>query len=306
MFRNQARAIPAMLLFLAAGGTVALAGESQAVDPKTGCLIYYMSDNHVLTAASWTGPVVNGKAEGKGVVTLAIQSNDGKERNQVQGEAELVAGRLDGMASLSYSGGGTFHGLYKSGLREGHGIEVWDGQKYEGEWKNGKRNGKGTYVGKNRSYEGNWKNGEWDGQGTYTWEGQKYIGDWKNGKRDGKGTFYFADGSVYEGEWKDDKRHGRGVFNNKRSDATYDGEFRNGSPDGKGKMTFLKARVTYEGDFKGGQMHGQGVYRWPDGRTLTGAFQNGQAHGYAVRRDPDGKVEYEGEFIDGKPVMKAE
>jgi hypothetical protein len=306
MFGNQARAIPAVLLLLAAGGTVALAGESQAVDPKTGCQIFYISDNYVLTAASWTGPVVNGKAEGKGVVTLAIQSNDGKERDQVQGEAEMAAGKFEGKASLKYSGGETFDGYYKSGIREGKGTYVWDGQKYAGDWKNGKRDGKGIYVGKGQSYDGDWKNGERDGKGTYVWEGQKYIGDWKNGKRDGKGTFYLQDGSIYEGEWKDDKRHGRGVFNNKRSDAIYDGEFRNGSPDGKGKITFLKARVTYEGGFKGGQMHGQGVYRWPDGRTLTGTFQNGQANGYGVRRDPNGKVEYEGEFIDGKPAMKAE
>lgn len=284
MFGNRAQVIPALLLMLAAGGTVARAGESKAIDPKTGCQIFYVSDTYVLTAASWTGPVVNGKAEGKGQVTLAIQSNDGKERDQVQGEAEMAAGKLDGRATLKYSGGETFDGYYKSGSRDGRGI----------------------YESKSGKYDGDWKSGEWDGKGTYVWGGQKYIGDWKNGKRDGKGIFYLADGSVYEGEWKDDKRQGRGVFNNKRSDAIYDGEFRNGSPDGKGKMTFLKARVTYEGDFKGGQMHGQGVFRWPDGRTLTGAFQNGQAHGYAVRRDPNGKVEYEGEFMDGKPVMKAE
>ena len=283
MFGKRALIVAVVTMILAAGGTHALAAESRAVDPKTGCQLFFVSDTYTLTGAGWTGPVVDGKAEGKGTVTLVTRSNDGREETRIQGEAEMAAGRLDGKAGLKYSDGASFDGTYKSGLREG----------------------KGTYLGKNISYAGEWKNGKFDGRGIYKGDGQTYDGDWKEGKRDGTGTFQYMDGSVYEGEWKDNKRHGRGVFNNKRSEGTYVGEYRNGHEEGKGKITFL-AGVTYEGDFKSGSMDGQGVYRWPDGRTLTGAFQNGQPHGFGVLRDPGGKVEYEGEYIAGKRAMKAE
>ena len=72
------------LMLLAAGllfSAVAAAAPATtwATDPKTGCLIGYVSANWSLTAASWMGPVVNGKAEGKGQVNMTLRGKDGKQ-----------------------------------------------------------------------------------------------------------------------------------------------------------------------------------------------------------------------------------
>ena len=51
---------------------------------------------------------------------------------------------------------------------------------------------------------------------------------------------------------------------------------------------------------------GQGTYRWPDGRSYQGSFINGAFGGHGVLRDKNGKVEYDGEWVNGRPAKKAE
>ena len=53
-----------LILFSIAGN--ALAAETWVVDPNTGTKIGWSSTDWVLLKASWNGPAVGGKAEGKG------------------------------------------------------------------------------------------------------------------------------------------------------------------------------------------------------------------------------------------------
>ncbi len=164
MKANRIRVFIALLLVLLcmAGGT-AWAAESWVSDPASGCKIGWASDFYTLSAASWSGPVVDGKAEGKGILTLTARGKDGKEK-QGRGEVEFVAGLLEGKASIKWADGDSYEGFYRKGLKEGTGLYYFssNGSTYEGEWKNGEMNGRGIQKDANGKvmYEGEWKNGE--------------------------------------------------------------------------------------------------------------------------------------------------
>ena len=74
-----------VLLFSIAG--TASAAETWVTDPKTGTKIGWSSADWVITAGSWTGPAVGGKAEGKGELDATIRYKDGTT-GQVKCEVE--------------------------------------------------------------------------------------------------------------------------------------------------------------------------------------------------------------------------
>ena len=80
-----------LILFSIAGNT--LAAETWVVDPNTGTKIGWSSTDWVLLKASWSGPAVGGKAEGKGELDAKIRYKDGTTI-QAKGEAEMLAGLL--------------------------------------------------------------------------------------------------------------------------------------------------------------------------------------------------------------------
>ncbi len=164
----------------------ASAAESWAADPKTGCRIAWVSDSVTLVSASWTGPTVNSKAEGKGSLTVTIRDQAGKENNG-QADAQMKAGLLNGKVSIQWSDKSSFDGLYKDGLREGKGIfKFSDGTLYEGDFKSDKCTGKGVMKFTN---------------------GEVYAGDFRDGKLNGYGVLKDPGGKViYEGQWKDGQR----------------------------------------------------------------------------------------------------
>ena len=83
--------------------SVGQAAESWATDPKTGAQVCWAADNYNIVAATWSGPKVNNKAEGKGVLTVTTRGKDGGE-TQGQADAEMKAGKLDGNVSIKWSG----------------------------------------------------------------------------------------------------------------------------------------------------------------------------------------------------------
>jgi hypothetical protein len=132
---------------------------SWVTDPATGFKIGWNNNNFILRAASWSGPVVEGKAEGKGTLTVTIRDKDGKDL-QGRGEAEMIAGLPDGKAALEWSDGHSYDGYYKAGKRNGKGVmKSSDGQTYDGEWKDDLRNGYGVLkdAGGKVLYDGEWK-----------------------------------------------------------------------------------------------------------------------------------------------------
>jgi len=160
---QRVKVVCALLLILvfSAMGTVC-AAESWATDAKTGVKIGMVSSSgyYTVIAAAWSGPAVEGKAEGKGNIEMTLRDKYGKDI-QGQGEAEMRAGFLDGKVTMKWSDGDFIDGYYKAGLLE-----------------------KGIYrYAEGRTYEGNFKNGQFDGYGVAKSAEGKVIhdGEWKDG-----------------------------------------------------------------------------------------------------------------------------
>ena len=163
MFRKalaQTTIILTLLLFILPGA--AQAGESWVNDPKTGAKIGFIHEFYTLSAASWTGAVVDGKAEGKGILSYTLLGVDNKRYNG-QGEVEMASGLLHGHVTVQFNDGDTFDGMYVHGLIEGKGTYFFAERNriYAGEYKNNLPDGYGIYKEANGKvvYEGQWLNG---------------------------------------------------------------------------------------------------------------------------------------------------
>ena len=197
------------IFLMVAGIASAAPVEFWTTDPNTGGKICIVSPDEGgnLLSASWSGPVVDGKADGKGLLKYVVKDDDGKEI-KAQADSEMKAGKMNGKVSLTWPGA-SFEGYYREGLPEGKGVKKYaSGAVYDGDWKNGFPNGKGVLKNDDgRIFDGDWKDGYLDGKVTLTWpSGQTYVGDYKKGQRDGYGVVKNAAGAViYSGEWKNDK-----------------------------------------------------------------------------------------------------
>lgn len=251
-------------------------------DPQSGAQVGYVLKGDLtevkLQSVSWTGPVVDGKAEGKGKLVITYQreiaeSRDAKQqltafhqliKTTIQGEVEMVRGLLEGAADLttlientnfsrneksSYSS--SFVGTFAAGLEDGRGKRLWNGKVlFDGQWK----------------------------------AGQEY-----------NGYIVKTGGKSYA--------------------FTYEGEIKDGKANGVGMVTVRNIGV-YKGEFKDGKYEGQGIWRYktvgrgdlsrPDetmgGASYQGMFSNDKPHGHGVYKDGRGQIVYEGEWQDGKPV----
>ncbi|KAJ9470717.1 Phosphatidylinositol 4-phosphate 5-kinase 7 [Diplonema papillatum] len=128
-------------------------------------------------AARYTGDVVNGVREGRGIMT--------------------------------YANGEVYIGEWSAGRREGRGVYYYaDDTIYDGEWSADTANGRGAcrYPSGN-VYDGAWHRGKVNGRGVVFYEDQDtYDGEWSDGKLHGRGVFYNKTGQVHEGQWFEDKK----------------------------------------------------------------------------------------------------
>jgi hypothetical protein len=173
------------LLFFAVPASAQAPYEMWATDPATGgkICVMAMAEGLTLVSASWSGPLVSGKAEGKGTLNFTYKEKNGTE-TKAQADGEMKAGKLDGRISIKWSDGDMFDGDYKAGLRDGKGLYKWaSGQTYDGDWKASKMEGKGVMK---------------------LADGRTYEGDFKAGQQEGYGVGRGADGQViHDGQWKD-------------------------------------------------------------------------------------------------------
>jgi len=177
-------------------------------DPRTSAQVGYVTRNFQLTEVSWSGPAVQGMAHGKGALKLSLRSVDGRNQYTVEGEAELAAGLMDGMATLKYSDGESYTGTYRAGLKDGKGRYTYaDGDSYDGDWKENLKQGRGVLL---------------------TGEGDRYEGEFKDDQMSGKGVFLWHDGWRLEGSFKDGRPNGYGVLTGPDGKVTYKGEWVNG------------------------------------------------------------------------------
>ena len=270
-----------VLFILGTGATALAVTENWTTDPANGSKICILlkDDSYKLVSANWSGPTMDGKADGQGMLSYIWTEKDGKAI-KAQGNVEMKAGKLDGRVSIKWAEGDSYDGLYKEGVRDGRGVfRFADGRSYDGDWKAGNQCGKGVFRWPNGNiYEGDWKDGKMEGKGVYKWpDGQVYSGDWKNGGQEGKGVIKWPNGQSYDGDFLNGKMEGVGLFK---------------FPDG----------TTYEGEVKNDRWEGKGVYRFPDGRTHEGEFKNNLPNGQGVIKDATGKVLSQGEFREGKLV----
>ena len=111
--------------------------------------------------ASYSGPCVNGLAEGEGVA----------------------------------SGTAEYRGGFRAGRKHGKGVKSWpSGDRYEGDFVEDRREGQGTYIWgrgawQGERYEGAYLNDRRHGYGVYRWPtGDVYKGPWDGDRPVGPGT----------------------------------------------------------------------------------------------------------------------
>ena len=275
------------LLFVISTASLASAeslAEYWITDPSNSSKICIMlwGDNMKLVSAAWSGPSVDGKAEGKGLLNF-VYTDNGKEK-KVQADAEMKAGKLDGKASVNWANDYTYDGYYKEGLRSGKGVyKSTEGVIQDGDWLNGLMNGKGSlHLPDGRVFEGDFVDGLPTGKVFYKMpDGRTYKGDMVKAVFQGSGVMTFPDGSVHDGDWV------------------------NGVPNGKGTLR-LASGIIYEGDFVNGKRTGKGIQKFPDGSRYEGDFLDNMFDGVGTLYSPDGAIAKQGnwkknEFLTNSP-----
>lgn len=246
---------------------------------------------------TWDGKCVEGRGDGKGVLTWL-------KFGQVTGTSVGVFkdGMLNSFGRQEIVGKGYTEGTFKNGRLEGKGKRVGTGTnvfEYEGSFKTGKYDGLGRLIMQNgNTVEGTFKDGKPEGKGKFVWkDGSIYEGEFHDGRNEGKGKTVFINGNSYEGDFKNNKPEGKGKFVWKEG-STYEGEFREGKGNGRGKHTFPNGN-SIEGYFKDYAAEGQGKYVWKDGGYYEGNFRGGKFDGQGKQIFRDGGS-YDGAFRDGK------
>ncbi len=186
-------------------------GQWQKLENDANCRIWN-DDSQRGNIVTWSGPCVNGKAEGEGIAVRKYFGSGQWKESRFEGELE----------------GG-----------KAHGKGTWigpDGERYEGGWKDGLRDGQGlTLFSNGDRFEGSHQKGVFEGLGTYIWsDGDRYLGDFKGNQMHGYGVYIYSEGGSYQGEWSEGIKNGQG----KRTWANgslFEGTFVAGNPHGDGK-----------------------------------------------------------------------
>lgn len=137
-------AAPASAQTPAPGGFVA--------DPGTGCRVWNPHPQPD-EAVSWSGPCVNGLAQGAGHLQW-LKAGKPYEKD----EGEWRDGRQAGRGSQDWSSG-RYDGELSGGEPHGRGVLTLRTARYEGEFRNGRPDGSGTMTGLDGVFRGTWKRG---------------------------------------------------------------------------------------------------------------------------------------------------
>lgn len=181
------RAVVVVAALVLAGGAAQGQGKGKwLADPKTGCR-YFDNDPDPAESITWSGPCVNGVADGRGKLEVYVK---GKLDQQYEGD--MKAGTATGQGTIRFvASGDSYTGGLFNNVRHGHGVSTWaDGGRFEGEYVNDMRNGHGVATMADGSrFEGEYRNDKPNGQGTLVRKGQTFSGTWTNGCfRDGNRT----------------------------------------------------------------------------------------------------------------------
>lgn len=161
--------------------------------------------------AVWTGPCVDGRAEGEGTLEWF---RDGKRVVRYSGRIEggRITGRGERTEYETTWGLGQlikyeirYDGLWKDGVLLKGTVTFPDERQYRGTWKLGEwANGMLTMPG-GWQWEGQWHAGRLTGEGRAKGRQGEFKGHWIDGVPQGAGVFVTRDGRRFEGTWKDGK-----------------------------------------------------------------------------------------------------
>jgi hypothetical protein len=145
-----------LLLLLSAGHAGA---EDGWIADSNGCKISDPSPKPGETV-TWSGPCVDGFAQGQGIVQWYENDNAG-----VRYQGTLARGAASGQGKLTMPDGTTYEGGWRDGKQQGTGrYSAPGGTRYEGEWKDGAPDGRGIMHGPaGEVMDGIWKGGSYVG-----------------------------------------------------------------------------------------------------------------------------------------------
>jgi hypothetical protein len=115
---------------------------SWLADPATGCKAWADTVRPNDVTFKWTGGCRDGYASGVGTLSFFVQ-------NRPAGwySGPLVTGKAEGRGVRSYANGMRYEGDWRDGRRTGQGVQKWpNGFRYEGGWKDDRASGSGTLV----------------------------------------------------------------------------------------------------------------------------------------------------------------
>jgi hypothetical protein len=248
-------------------------------DPATGCALASRSQSPTI-AVKWTGPCVDGRAEGRGT---AAWSRDGKPSSFFDGE--MKGGVPDGRATMTF--------LQMSDKCYGPNADLCFYQ-YSGDFQNGTFHGEGRMEYQNGLIEvGRWEAGSQAGvndnidQLTGLARNLPRVRRAPGGCRIGAPSDH-ARLEAFRGRCVDGVAHGPGKVSwtvDGKPYLDYEGNFENGWPHGNGKETVhdragcTKCVKTYDGGFVAGKRQGQAMVVYADGDKYVGEFRDGNRVG---------------------------
>lgn len=253
--------------------TIGLSVGNAAEKAKPGSAKRCEVDTSLLEAserAEWQGACVDGKPNGKGVLTWFDKK--GKTR--------------------------FFDGETIQGLPQGEGVlHFVNKTRYVGQFLDGKPHGKGTYhLPGGDHYEGIFAGGALQGSATYHYaNGDRYVGPLAAHAANGYGTYYLRNGERYEGTFQQGSiaATSTAIYHHANGNR-FEGKLAAGRPSGKG-ILYLRNGERVEGSFTDGEVNGAGRYFFASGARYEGPLVRNRPKGRGMLYLADGG-RIEGEF----------
>ena len=263
---------------------------------------------------SYSGELVNGCFEGRGVLTLNEEVRAGMWH----------CGKLHGEGSVSCPGK-VLKGVFMDGQPVSGSLKTED-FKYKGEFLNETPHGAGEFrFASGEFYSGSLQLGVYEGLGKLANAGgDSYEGSFKAGLKDGFGRLLYSSGAEYSGLFHQGLPHGEGRFTAfSQTVLEYDGQVAEGKLEGEGRATLtdgskysgqfsqnaltgkgklVSGKFTYIGEFLNFRFHGVGELRY-ETSYYSGTWANSLPDGAGDAKDAFGNF-YSGGFSQGVPTAK--
>ena len=143
---------------------------------------------HAKLISPQVAPAVPIASSNHGTVSYSSLSSPPTGKKQITGGSytgQLLGGKANGRGVCIYANGNRYDGEWKENQRNGRGVYTYaSGDRYDGQWKHGNKCGRGvlTFVVGDR-YDGEFKDNKMNGRGVLSYaDGRSpLVGIWENG-----------------------------------------------------------------------------------------------------------------------------